>query len=184
MNKVLVCVNDGLLKIRLDRLLSEKNISHTITSNPIKRNELILYSYVIIHSSYKLTDLYKFVENIITGELITVIYITSNPASNRFIKFKDNPHLILIDENKMDVELNLAINIYNKLQNNISTLQNKSNVLEKKLKSEKLMAKCKRFLMNQGLSEDEAHKEILKYSMDNKISKDEACNRLMQAKNG
>ena len=179
MEKILVCVNDGLLKIRLNRILSEKNISHIITTNPIKRADLLSYGLIIIHSSYKLTNLFKFVENVISEGVITVIYITSNPASNQFISFKDNPNLILIDENKMDIELTLAINIYDKLQQDIRKLRNKSDNLEKKLSSEKLMTKCKRILMEQGRSEENAHKMILKYAMDNKISKVEACKRII-----
>lgn len=180
MEKVLVCVNDGLLKIRFNRILSEKNISHTITTNPIKRSDLLSYSLIIIHSSYKLTSLFKFVENIISEGITTVIYISSNPSSHQFIAFKDNPNLILVDENKMDIELSLAIKIYQKLQKDIQLLRNKLKKLERKLDSEKLFAKCKRILMQgEGQTEEAAHKSILKYAMDNKITKEEACKRLI-----
>ncbi len=180
MEKVLVCVNDGLLKIRIKRILSEKNISHDIISNPIKRSELLNHSLIIIHTSYKLANQFKFVENVISEGLTTVIYITSNPTSNQFIALKDNPNLILIDESKMDVELSLAIKIYNKLQKDIQSLRKKSEKLEKSLNSEKIMSRCKRVLMTDGFSEDEAHKEILKFAMDKKISKEEACKRLIE----
>jgi hypothetical protein len=183
MEKILVCLNDGLLKIRLDRVLSEKNISYNITTNPIKRTDLLNFSLVIFHSSYKLVNLFKFIENIITSDTITVIYISSNPTSNQFIRFRDNPNLILIDENKMDIEINLAINIYKKLQKNIYSLREQNEKLTKKLNVEKLLSKCKRILINKGFTEETAHKEILKYAMDNKISKEEACNRLISKNN-
>ncbi len=183
MEKILVCVDDGLLKIRLNRILTEKSIKHEITSAPIRRNDLYKYSAMIVHSSYKITNLYKFIENLISNSLITVIYVTSNPTSNQFIKFKDNPNLILIDENKMDVEINVAINILEKLTNDLFKLRRQKEELEKKLNIEKLISKCKRVLVEKGYSEDTAHKEILKYAMDNKISKEEACKRLIKLNN-
>jgi AmiR/NasT family two-component response regulator len=43
-----------------------------------------------------------------------------------------------------------------------------------------LLNKCKRTLIKNGFSEEEAHKYILKYAMDNHINKIEACNRLLE----
>ena len=84
---------------------------------------MLKYSLFVIHSSYKLTNLIKFIENAVTNALTTFIYISSNPTSHKLIHLKDNPNLILIDENKMDVELNFAINMYKKMYNDINALR-------------------------------------------------------------
>ena len=183
MEKILVCLNDGLLKIRIKRILSEKNLSFEVTSNPINRNDLLKYSLIVIHSSYKLTNLIKFIENAVANSLSTFIYISSNPTSNKLIHLKDNPKLILVDENKMDVELNFAINMYRKIHDDLDMLRKDNIKLKAQLESEKLLTKCKRILITNGLTEDQAHKQILKYAMDNKISKDEACKRLISENN-
>ena len=182
MEKVLVCVNDGLLKIRLQRVLSDNNLSYDFTRNPIKSSDLFRYALIIIHSSYNLPNLYKFIENVIIKGEITIIYITTNTRSNQFIKFDKSPNLIIVDENKMDIEINLAINIYNKLYKDIKILRENNEYLKKTLENEKLMTKCKKILMKEGLDEDQAHKLILKYAMDNKINKEQACKRLISEK--
>ena len=44
-----------------------------------------------------------------------------------------------------------------------------------------MMNKCKRMLYEKNFTEEEAHKYILKYAMDNHIDKIEACNRLLKS---
>ncbi len=182
MDKILVCINDGLLKIRIKRILSENDIPHIFTSNPIKSSDLFRYAIIIIHSSYKLANLFKFVEKALVNGDVTIIFISSNPASSQFLKFRDYPNLILVDENKMDTELKTSINIYNKLYSDIHELRKQKILLEKELNLQKLLNRCKRILMETGLTEEAAHKLILKYAMDNKITKEEACKRLISEK--
>lgn len=179
MLNILVCVNDGLLKIRIKRILSEKNYTYKITDRPIKRGDLIKYDFIIIHSSYKLANLYNFIENAVVQKLSTIIYVTSNVNSNPFRKLSDHENLIEIDENKLDVELPISISLFEKYNAQIRNLHKENKKLNKKLTESKLLSKCKRILIKNGLSEEEAHKHILKYAMDNHIDKIEACNRLL-----
>lgn len=179
MIKVLACVNDGLLKIRIKRVLSEKNYSCKITDQPIKRDDLLQYNVVIIHSSYFLPNLHNFIENAVIQKITTFIYITSNILANPFRKFKEHSNLILVDENKMDIELPISIGLYEKYNNQINDLSKENAVLNKKLLESNLISKCKRLLISKGYTEDDAHKYILKYAMDNHIDKIEACNRLL-----
>ena len=109
MLKVLVCINDGLLKLRINRLLSEKNYQFTITDKPIKRADLFQFDVVIIHSTYRITDLYNFIEHAVLQELTTIMYITTNVNSNPFRKLNDHSNLVFIYENKLDIELHLAL---------------------------------------------------------------------------
>ncbi|XMB71536.1 hypothetical protein RJI07_05315 [Mycoplasmatota bacterium WC30] len=177
---MLVCVNDGLLKLRINRILSEKNYAFTLTGKPIKRDDLVRYDLIIIHSSYKLANLYNFIENAVIQKLATIFYITTNINSNPFRKFKQHTNLVYIDENKMDVELALSISLYEKYNNQIEKLSAENIKLTKALQEKNLMKKCKRFLIKKGLTEEEAHKYILKYAMNNHIDKIEGCKRLLE----
>ncbi|MBI9009970.1 MAG: ANTAR domain-containing protein [Tenericutes bacterium] len=179
MSKVLVCVNDGLLKLRIKRILSEKNYSYQITDKPIKRDDLNNYDCIVIHTSYRLSNLYSFIENAVINKLATIIYITTNVSSNPFRKLKNHSNLIYVGEDKMDIELPFSIALLEKYNLQIKELSIENTKLNKKLEENTLINKCKRLLINNGMTEDEAHKHILKFAMDNHIDKMEACNRLL-----
>lgn len=179
MSKVLVCVNDGLLKLRIKRILSEQNYSYQITDKPIKRDDLINYDFIVIHTSYKLSNLYNFIENAVINKLATIIYITTNVSSNPFRKLKNHSNLIYVGEDKMDIELPFSIELIKKYNLQIKELSKENKKLNKKLEESNIINKCKRLLINNGMTEDEAHKHILRYAMDNHIDKMEACNRLL-----
>lgn len=132
MINILVCINDGLLKIRVKRILSEKNLTFQITDKPIKRDDLIKFDIVIIHTSYRLANLYNFIENAVLQKLVTFIYLTSNVNSNPFRKFVNHSNLIYVDENKMDVELPLSISLYEKYNSQIKELNKENTTLKKK----------------------------------------------------
>ena len=179
MLNVLVCINDGLLKLRIKRILSEKNYAYHITDKPIRKDDLIKYDFIVIHTSYRLSNLYNFIENAVIQKLGTIIYVTSNVNSNPFRKLSNNTNLICVDENKMDVELPFSILLFEKYSNQIKELNIENTKLNKKVEENFLLNKCKRALIKKGFSEDEAHKYILKYAMNNHIDKIEACNRLL-----
>ena len=181
MKKLLVCINDDLLKIRIKRILSEHNFAHIITDKPIKRGDMIQYDAVLIHSSYRLTDLLNFIENAVIQKLATFLYITTNTNSNPFRKFHDHTNLIVIDEHRMDIEIPLSLGLYEKYNKQIQLLVKENMKLKNDLEEIQMMNKCKRELMKSGYTEDQAHKHILKYAIDNHIDKIEACNRLLKS---
>ncbi|MBN2540820.1 MAG: ANTAR domain-containing protein [Bacilli bacterium] len=179
MPKILVCINDNLLKLRIQRLLSEKAYDFTITDRPIKRTDLIQYDMVLIHSTYHLTDLFHFIENVVLQQVTTIVYITTNVSSNPFRRFHEHTNLIFVDEHKMDIELMSVIQMFEKYNKQVRKLKEENQKLSTQLEENTLMNRCKRTLMEQGRSEDQAHKYILKFAMDHHISKIEACNRLL-----
>lgn len=181
MFKILVCINDDLLKLRIKRILSEKNFAYTITDKPIKRDDLLLYEVVLIHSSYRLPNLFQFIENAVISNLATFLYISTNINSNPFRRFQDHINIIFIDEHRMDVEIPLSLDLFDKYSKQIIKLNNENQKLKDDLKEMQLMNRCKRQLMQEGYSEDEAHKHILKFAMDHHIDKIEACNRLLNS---
>lgn len=179
MTNILICINDGLLKLRINRILSEKNYAFQITDKPIKRDDLVKYDFVIIHTSYRLSNLYNFIQNAIIQEICNIIYITSNINMNPFNKLNEHTNLVLVDENKMDIELPLSINLLDKYSKQINKLSKENKKLSKKIEENTIINNCKRFLIKKGFSEEEAHKHILQYAMNNHIDKIEACNRLL-----
>lgn len=176
---ILICLNDDYLKIRINRLLSKDNYQYKITDKPIRQDDLVNYDLVLIHSTYRIDNLYGFIENAVLKKLSTILYITTNTNSNPFRKFIDHPNIMFIDEHKLDIELPFAINMHKKYVAQISKLDKDYKKLSNNLENINLMNKCKRMLMQKGLSENESHKHILKYAMDNHIDKYEACNRLL-----
>lgn len=79
----------------------------------------------------------------------------------------------------MDIELPYAIELYSKYAAQIEGLNKEKNKLSKKIEETNNYNRCKLMLIGKGYSEEDAHKYILKYAMDNQIDKNEACNRLL-----
>lgn len=179
MKRVLVCIEDSLLGIRIKRILSSKAIAYDFVNTPIKKEDLSRYDTLIVHSSYKLTGLYPFIENVLIHQTTPVIFISLNTLSNTLQRFSDNESFIHIDENKLDSELPLAIVLFHKNKQRFDSLMKENKELLSKLKTEQAMSKCKKALMSEGLTEEEAHQKILKEAMDNKISKYEACMKIL-----
>lgn len=179
MNKILVCINDGLLKLRVRDVLNKQNFSFQITDKPIKKDDLYIYDLVVIHTSYKLNGLNSFVENIVLNKLATVFLITTNINSSLYRHLEKSTNMMIIDESRMTSELPLSILHFNKFNKRIKELESQNKELSEKLEESRLMSKCKRLLMSVGRSEEEAHKYIVKYAMDNQINKIDACKRLL-----
>lgn len=181
MKKFLICCEDEYLKLRFSKLLSENHYHYDITNQPIKKADLIDYSLIIIHSSYKLYQLQGFIENVIVAKQALIIYVSTNPFSSSFTHLKNQEYLILIDEYKLDTELVIAIRLFNKYQKIIDELRMTNAELNKNYLEKTNYFECKLILMEQGMKEVQAHQYILKYAMDNHLSKTEACKRLIEA---
>lgn len=182
MSKVLVCIEDSLLGIRIGRILTNKAIAYDLVNTPIKKEDLLRYDTLIIHSSYKLTGLYSFVEHVLIHQTLPVIYISLNTQSNTFQRLSGNEWFVHIDESKMDSELPLSLIMFQKSKHKFESLISENKDLTVKLKTEVAVTKCKKHLLSIGLSEEEAHKLILKAAMDNKISKYDACLKILSEK--
>ncbi len=179
MNNIIVCINDGLLKLRIRDVLNKQNISFQITDKPIKKDDLYMYDLVIIHTSYKLNGLNSFIESVVLNKLATIFLVTTNVNSNVYRHLENSPNLMIIDESRMSFEIPLSILNYNKFNHIIKELESRNRELSEKLEETRLMNQCKRYLMSEGHTENQAHKYIVKYAMDNQINKIEACKRLL-----
>jgi hypothetical protein len=166
---------------RFSRIMGENHYSYALTNQPIRKEDLYLYKTIIIHSSYRLYQLQSFIENAIVSKTIHIIFVSTNPHSSSFNHLKNQENLLLLDEYKLDNELVLSLRIIEKFSQLMNDLKNKISKMENSLVETKIYYECKLSLMKKGLSENEAHKKIIKYAMDSQISKYEACKRLIEA---
>jgi len=183
MSRILICIDDPLLGIRISRILSSKALAYDMVNTPINKEDIYRYDTLIIHSSYRLTGLYSFIENILIHKTLPIVYVSLNIVSNPFQRLSENDWFIHIDEAKMDSELPLALTMFQKNKHRLEDLIKDNKELSTKLKTEQIISKCKRKLQDEGMTEEEAHKYILKYAMDCKISKTEACLKILSKNN-
>lgn len=179
MKKILVGISDSLLSIRIARVLNEQGYSSEFVSTPVRKDDLFRYELFIVHSSYPLTGLYAFLDNIMIHHEIPVIFISTNTISSSVNQFSKYSSFVAIDELKMDTLLPLSIQMFFKQQQRTKELEKENATYSKKIKLQEAMNKCKKMLMDQGLSEEESHQTILKYAMDHKMSKLAACEALL-----
>lgn len=175
MSKALICIEDGLLSIRLSRILQELSIAFDIVKTPIRREDLSRYDILAIHSSYKLTGLYPFIENLLIQRLIPVVFISLGAPSSWAHRLGENPMFTYVDESKIDVLLPFAISNIIKQAKLTETVIQENKKMKAQLETQHLMKEAKVILMSEGMSEEEAHAFILKKAMDEKSTKRVAC---------
>lgn len=179
MSRILVCSEDGLASLRIGRILSEGHHVHEIVKTPIQTDGLFHFDLLIIHSSYRLAGLTQFIEHLVLGRIIPVLYVSSTIAIGSFRSLMDHPYFLLIDENKLDSELAPTIRLMLKIIPEMKVLASKIQKAETDRDSEKMMQKCKKRLIESGMSEEEAHRFILKTAMDHHLNKHDACAKIL-----
>lgn len=182
MNKVLVLIEDQLLSSRVARVLHEKGIPHEIVKTPVRKEELLRYSCVVVHSSYRIQGLFAFLEHLIVSGTIPILYVSMNTVSNQFSRFRDHPFFVHLDELRLDAELPIAIQVFDKQSKSIDHLRQENKQLQNQLELERALSKAKRHLMSQGMTEEMAHQAILKLAMDEQMSKLDACMKILHSK--
>ncbi len=183
MKKILVCAEDSLSIIRIERLLFAKNHPFDIQKSPIKKDDLFRYEMVIIHSSWRLANVFSFIENVVLSKTLPVLYVTSLINIAPFSKIINLPYFSIIEEGKLDSELPIAISLMKKFAAEMEKLQNENKKIKNKEELSKLMESCKKILIEQGMTEENAHRYILKRAMDDQISKYDSCLRIIQENN-
>jgi hypothetical protein len=183
MKKILVCAEDGLSIIRIERLLSAKNIDFELSRTPIRRDDLFLYSILIIHTSWRLANIYQFIENAVITKNIPIIYVSPKKTIAPFVNIMNNSFFAIVDEDKIDGELPVTIDLMRKFSSELKKLELENRKIQNQMELEKLMILCKNLLMEEGLSENDAHQLILKQAMNDHISKYDACQKILSKKN-
>jgi len=183
MNRILICSEDALSTLRMTRILSQANYAYDAVKTPIRRDDLLNYGLLIVHSSYHLQGLNQFIEHLVLSKTIPVIYLSSTIGIGGFQLLMDKPFFLLLDENKLDSELPVTLKLVFKYVSELKKEQERTQKAENDLESEKIMAKCKKVLMDQGYSEAKAHAIIQKTAMDHQEGKLAACDRILNENN-
>jgi len=184
MNRILICSGDALSTLRITRILIQGNYAYDTVKTPIRKDDLLNYGLLVVHSSYHLQGLNQFIEHLVLSKTIPVIYLSSTIGIGGFQTLMDKPFFLLLDEFKLDSELPVTLKLVFKYTAELRKAQEETQKIENDLENEKIIAKCKKALMVRGLSEAEAHALIQKTAMDHQESKHAACARILSEKNG
>jgi len=184
MSKILVLAEDGLLQIRLRRILTDKGHSAEITNKPTRVDDMRFFDVLIVHSSYRITNLAGFIENLVLKDAIPVIFLSMNPQSGFLPKLNRYPGFAAIDEMKMEAELPISISLFEKFRKQTGALKQENLDLRSKAENERIFRECKEYLISTGLSEAEAHRQIQKAAMDSKTNKYVTAARILREKPG
>jgi len=184
MKKILVCADDSLSIIRVERLLLAKNLAYDIQKSPIKKDELFRFELIIIHSSWRLSNVFSFIENCVLTKTIPVLYVTSLINIAPFSKIINSSYFTILDENKLDIELPVALTLMIKFKTEIEKVQQEKKELINKEELKQTLKTCKNILIKKGFSENDAQQYILKKAMNNQISKYDACTQIIKENNG
>lgn len=182
MNKILVCSEDSLFTLRICRILMQGNYAYDVTKSPIRKDDLVNYGLLVVHSSYHLMGLHSFIEHLVLSKIIPVLYVSSTIAIGEYQMLLSQPFFVTADENKMDVEMPVIMRMVLKYTVELRKESEKTKKAEFDLENERTIAKCKKLLWEQGLSEAKAHSLIQKTAMNHHESLSAAAERILNEK--
>ncbi len=181
--KIFILSKDLIFARNIENILDKTR--HQMVKPNVEANSL--YSYVssfkpdvlIIHKSY-LNGSYNLFEQIVTSNRCIVIYFTPTMESGPFYNVMNNPLFFMLKDSSY-YGINEVIDIMAKDRSIIFNLLDNLDLLKSKAEEERFIKKAKLKLMKiNNISEEEAYKAILKCAMDDRISKLEACKKLLR----
>lgn len=182
MPRVLVCGDDQLTNLRIGRVLSVRNIPFDVEKGQIRKDDLVRYDLVVVHSSCKMPHLSGFVENLVLSDHKPVVYLASEFAIGAIRPLLDQPLFAFVDDQRIDAELGIAVALLLKASSALISAADRAEKAAHRADLRRMMDECKKRLIDQGMTEEAAHALILRTAMDRQISKYDACARLMAQK--
>ncbi len=175
MNRVLFCGEDQLTAIRIGRELAVRSLAYDWNKNPLKKDDLLRYDLIVVHASWKLPNLVGFVVNLVLEHIRPVIYLASSIGIGAFRPIMDDPYFALIDDQRIDAEFGIGVSLMLKTAKALKEQADKAKKAAERAGMRRQMDECKQKLTASGMTEEEAHRLILKTAMDRQISKYDAC---------
>ena len=184
MNAVFIGVEDKLAELQIERILKPKHLQLTFLSGPVTKEKVGQADLLIVHSSWRMPNVIPFVENLVITKTVPVIYLYSVISTAPFSKLSGGSQFVRVSELKMEAELPMATELLLSFKTEMKPLVTELRDLKGENELMKLMNKCKIHLISQGLSEAQAHEMILRTAMEERLSKHDACVRLLSPKKG
>jgi regulator of replication initiation timing len=182
MRTVFIGVEDKLVEMQVERILKPKNLQLTFLSGPVTKEKVGQADLLIVHPSWRLPNLIPFMENLVVTKTVPIIYLQNVISTASFAKLASGSHFIRVSELKMEAELPVATELLLAFKAEMQPIVTENRALKSENELMKLMNQCKRHLMNQGLTEAQAHEKIVRTAMEERLSKHDACVRLLSEK--
>ncbi|MCK7486706.1 MAG: hypothetical protein MZU97_15250 [Bacillus subtilis] len=179
MKRILVGVEDKLIQLQIDRIFKARSFAYEIAPAKIAKEQAQRYDVLVVHPSWRLPSLAAFVENLVLARLVVVIYVAPTIATGAFAKIQESPYFIRLNEAKIESELPLAIDLSFKFSLETKRLLREVKTIKNKLETTQSYHQAKYVLMAKGHVEESAHQVILKLAMDEQITKQAACLKII-----
>lgn len=119
-------------------------------------------------------------ETIIEESLSAVIVLCKSYEINKFYRLKDNIYFSVEVKSSNFSNLKLIIPIIVKSCNYVRNIEKRLQKLETEIKNQKIINQAKRLLIKyEAFSEEEAHKYILRKSMEKRLSKEKFADEIV-----
>jgi hypothetical protein len=179
MKKILVGAEDKLIQLQIDRILKARSIPYELAPSMVAKEQAQRADVLVVHPSWRLPSLFAFVENLVLARLVVVLYVAPTIATGAFAKIQESPYFIRLNEAKLESELPLAIDLAFKFSSETKRLQREIKTIKNKLETTQSYHQAKYVLMASGHTEESAHQVILKVAMDEQITKQAACLKII-----
>lgn len=133
---------------------------------------------VIFHNSY-LKNNYNIIDQLINTKKFIVIYYTALFEIGYLYSVIDSPRFFLINDSKANC-CNEIIKLMQKNLVKVEVLEREVEKYKDIILEEKILKKAKLFLIKKGYKEEEAYKLILKKSMNERITKKVAAQKILE----
>lgn len=183
MKKIYVFSNDQSFTRGIDRCLDK--IKYSVRAINIPSTEAYGYicshpvDFIIVHSSY-INNYYNLFDMLLNAKRCGIIYVSRNLEYGNLFNATNNPRFYMIEPGKEEA-LNDIITIMSRSIIAIDKINDELDKYKEKVEESKLVNKAKLYLMNnKNMTEDDAYRFILKYAMNERVSKLEASKAIIR----
>lgn len=182
MKKVLLLINDLTIKRNVFNAL-DKNKYNVISYNEsvtsvITYCRMVDVKIVILYNSY-VGNNYLILDQLVNSKNYLIIYLSSKLEMGYLYSIINNPKFELLSDIKYH-SLNEIIEIMEKNNEVIDRLQKTIDNYKEKEIEEKIFKKAKLLLIKNGMEEEAAYRYILKKSMNERITKKLAAQKILK----
>ncbi len=181
MKKVLILANDlsyiKMLNSNLDKTKYTIVIGDLENRNPFSFCLNSLADVILIHQSFMKN--YTLLHQLVATNRFLIIYLSKKNEAGSLYSIMNNSRFYLLNDLKYYC-INEIIDIMTKDNSILLSLELEKNKLSEKLEEEQWIKKAKTLLIKKGHTEEEAYKQILKTSMNERITKKFAAKKIIE----
>ena len=179
--RVAIVATGGHLDRLIERTLGTHGIKGDIVSS-ITRRVMDEYGCILLSDHNEIPNLPVLVERLVLEQTVHIVYVSRTSSIGQFYAVMNDMYFHRIEEFSLEVQLPLLIRTIDKFNQPMERLKQQHDDMKEQYDVMRLTNQAKRYLIDRGYTEEEAHQFIQKTAMDKRISKKRLVSLIIENK--